>query len=82
MENWTAYFAPQQADPIPIHCRDAVPGAFSPVRVNASAPQQLSGLLYPPSGFRPVRLSASTRSHCSCFQSYSLCASLFSFALI
>ena len=26
MENWTAYFAPQQADPIPTHCRDAVPG--------------------------------------------------------
>jgi len=26
MENWTAYFAPQQADPIPIHCRGAVPG--------------------------------------------------------
>jgi len=36
MENWTAYFAPQQADPIPIHWRDAVSGAFSPVRRNAS----------------------------------------------
>ena len=35
-KNWTAHFAPQQADPIPIHWRDAVSGAFSPVRRNAS----------------------------------------------
>ena len=58
------------------------PSGFRPVRVNASTRQQLSGLLSPPSGFCPVRLNASTRSHCSRFQTYSLCASLFSFALI
>ena len=38
MENGTAHFAPQQADPIPIHCRDAVPGVrIGPCQLKISA---------------------------------------------
>jgi hypothetical protein len=38
MENGTAHFGPQQADPIPIHCRDAVPGVrIGPCQLKISA---------------------------------------------
>ena len=38
MENWTAYSAPQQADPIPIYCKDAVPGVrIRPCQLKISA---------------------------------------------